>query len=189
MSIPTLLKTLLAALVSFTFVCFSTPVFAQHGGGHAGGGGGGFHGVERGSPAVAITVAPTTEARTAAEPTGAVITAARAEVGITPDQVLTAVAAPTEACAAAHPPCAALTILGLQRATQFGIPLPDGIPSNDRPTVAPFPHTLEQQPLAGRSRKLAQVTTRQRLTRPWLTDNGTASEPRIQPQLWRQTVP
>jgi len=49
MSTPTLVKALLAGLASVTFVCFSTPAFAQHGGGHAGGGGGGFHGGGGGS--------------------------------------------------------------------------------------------------------------------------------------------
>jgi len=144
--------------------------------------------VVEGSPAAAMV--DTAEVGTTVGATVADITLALVEEGIAPDQVRTAVAAPTEPCAAARPLCTGVrTILGPQRATLFGIPRPDGIPSNDRLTVAQCPRALVQPPLAGLGRKPALATTRRRPMPPLPTDNGTASQPRTQPQLWHQTVP
>jgi hypothetical protein len=187
MSKPTLLKTLLAALASVTLVCLSTPAIAQHGGGHAVAEEAASTAAEGDSPAAAMVAATVAEGSTA-EPMVAAIAVALAEAGITPDQVPTAVAVPTEACAAARPPCAVPTTLGLQKTAELVIPHPDGIPSSSLPTTAQCRRGLVQQRLAGLARKLAQAITRQRLTRLSPTDNGTASEPRTQPQLWRQTV-
>jgi hypothetical protein len=144
--------------------------------------------VEGDSPEAAM-VAATAEVDTTVEATVAAITVAPAEAGLTPDQARMVVAAPTEACAAALPQCAAPTTLGLQRATELVIVRRDGIPSNSLPTMAQCPHALVRHQLAGLGQKPVQATTRRRPTRLLPTDNGTASALGTRARLWLQTVP